>query len=363
MEQEKSVVETVSANLLKDIFSAAGLEDKVEEEVKNVLPTPPQENVVEVTTPPVITNTETTEVETKVSSDYSKRLKNLIKDGVIDNFAINYEDQEVFIEDIEDLTEEGYQEIIKGWKTAKKEEVDSKYISIEGLDEQTKKLIEIKKAGGDISEILRENVQAIDTLTQLKENIDDEQVQINIVAHSYQQQGIKPAVIQAQIKALIDEGILESEANNILDSHLKVHSEAIETKRQFELQRVEKEKEDLKNLKKTLSSKYKELNLPDNLQKVLVENATKFDENKISNTDKLYFEASKDPERYAELNFFLNNPEEFKKYISSAQTTKTKIDTIKPLFTVNINKTNKPRTTANTVNELVEDILKTNNQK
>lgn len=367
IDNKQSVVETVSADLLKDIFSAAGLGEKTEEV------TPPAKTVEEILTDktplPTVTAPEPEKVvELPVqTSDYSKRLKDLIKDGIIENFAINLkvdgEDQEVFLEDINDLTEEGYKGILEGWRSAQKEDINSKYVSVEGLDETTKKLIEIKRSGGDITEIIRENVTAIDQLTQLKENIDQEQIQINIVAHSLQQQGIKPTVIQAQINALIEEGVLENEANTILDSHLSVHQNAIEQKRVSEAQRVEQEKEDLKNTRKDLSAKYKEMGLPENISKVLIDNATKLDADKISNTDKLYFEAIKDPQRYAEINFLLNNPEAFKKYVTSPAVTKSKIENAKTMFTVNINKTNKPRASASTLEDVAEEIIKSNNQK
>ena len=364
-EQNQHIVEKVSADLLNDIFASAGIEQKPTETPKEEdvvksetpLPTPPQE-----VTPPKVEETEPKQI-----TDYSKKLKSLIKDGIIENFSITVENdgekQEAFIEDIEDLDEEGYKEIINGWKQAKDEEVKSKYISTEGLDETTKKLIEIRKSGGDISEIIRENVTAIDQLTQLKENIDDEQVQVNIVAHSLQQQGLRPTVIQAQIKALVDEGMLETEANTILDSHLNVHQQAIEQKRQLELQRVEKEKEDLKILRRTLSATYKEIGIPESMQKVLVDNATKLDEDKISNTDKLYFEAQKDPKLFAELNLFLNNREAFSKYLTSGVATKAKIEMTKPLFTLNINKTNKPKLTPNSLVDVADDIINENNRQ
>lgn len=366
-DNKQSVVEQVSADLLKDIFSAAGLGEKQEEPVSKV------EEIITNTAPLLETPKVEPEkvIEAPVqdikSSDYSKRLKDLLKDGIIDNFAINYnvegEDQEVFLDQIEDLTEEGYKQILDGWKSAQKEDINSKYVSVEGLDETTKKLIEIKRSGGDITEIIRENVTAIDQLTQLKENIDKEQVQINIVAHSLQQQGIKPAVIQAQINALIEEGVLETEASTILDSHLSVHQSAIEQKRQGELARVEKEKEDLKNLRKNLSSTYKEMGIPENLSKVFIDNSTKLDQDKISNTDKLYFEAIKDPQKYAEITMFLNNPDAFKKYITTPAVTQSKIANQKALFSVNINKTNRPKASASTLEEFADEVIKNNNQK
>ena len=224
------------------------------------------------------------------------------------------------VNSLRDYTEEGFTQIVEGWKTAQKTEKDSKYISKEGLDDSFLKIIETRKAGGDITEQLRVNVTAIDQLTQLKDNIDNEQVQINIVAHSLEQQGIKKGVIKAQIDAHIEDGTLEEEANSILDTHLGTHQQAIEAKKQSELERVEKEKEDNKNFKKNLTSNFKEMKLPETLVKHLVDNATKLDEDRISNTDKLYFKEAQDPETI----FFLNDREGYKKYIASKAVLNTK---------------------------------------
>lgn len=363
MENQKSVVETVNAQLIEDIFKASASEVEKEVEVEDVsinkepLPTLPEDTY----TPP-----EPVEATKPVyQTDYSKRLKTLLEDGIIDNFAINYnvdgKDQEVFLNDIEDLTEDGYKQILEGVKSAKKEEIDSKYIEKGNLDEHFLKVIETKKAGGDITEIIRENVTAIDQLTQLKENIDNEQVQINIVAHSLQQQGIKDSVVKAQIRALVEDGSLEYEANSILDSHLSVHQNAIEQKRQVELQRVEQEKEDIKTLKKSLTSDYKEMGLPENLYKVFVENATKLDQDKLSNSDKIYFKLMQDPKTAPKLNFFLNDMAGYDKYVSSKKVVETKIKDATAAFRVNIHKTNKPKLSVSSLEEFADEAIKNNN--
>ena len=298
------------------------------------------------------------------TTDHSKKLKSLIADGLIENFSIEYnvdgESKQVFLDEIEDLTDEGYKQILEQIKTAKKDEVDSKYISKEGLDDSFLKVIETRKAGGDITEQLRVNVTAIDQLTQLKDNIDNEQVQINIVGHALQQQGLKPKVIQAQLDAHIEDGTLETEANSILDFRLEENKQAIENKRQAELQRLEKEKEDVKTLRKDLSTIYKEMNIPENMYKVFVDNSTKVDQDRISNTDKLYFEAIKDPKKYAEITMLLNNPEAFKKYITSPAVTKAKIEATTPVFKININNTNKPKVSKVGLENLVDDIINGN---
>jgi hypothetical protein len=362
MENTNTTAEVVSSDLVAQIFNDYNLTqtpaEVKKEDVKTdlevidnaqVLPTPPKQELPKE------------EEKPKVSSDYSKRLKSLIDDGFIDNFTITVDEEDVYLDQIADLTEEGYKQILEGWKEEKEKQKKEKYVSVDGLDETTKKLIEIRRSGGDIQELIRENVTAIDQLTQLKTNIDDEQVQINIVGHDLQQRGLKPKVIQAQIAALVEDGELENQANTILDQHLSIHNDAIEAKRIGQLESVEAEKQNIKELRKNLSSTYKEWNIPDNIQKQLVDNATKLDEDKISNTDKLYFEAVKDPKKFAELNYFLNNPDSFKKFISSKKVLEAKLEgKVKPLLTLNLNKTRAPKLSSSSLEEYTQEILNTN---
>lgn len=327
---------------------------------EQMLPTPP-----EVVTLPKIEDVVTTpnveEVQPKATR-YSEKIKNLIEDGFLEDVSITLDDKEVFISEIDIQDKDTYDSILESIKSEKKKQRDEKYISKEGLDETFLKIVETRKAGGNVNEIIKENVSAIDQLSNLRNTLDSadvedkdkEQLAINIVAQNLQQKGLSQKVIQAQIEDYIENGNLETEANTILDSHLELHGQAIEQKKQVELERVEKEKEDFKTFKKTISSTYKEFGLPDAMQKVLVENATKLDEYKISNTDKLYFEAQqKNPELYSKVNFLLNNPKEFEKWISGKSVTEAKKEIIKSSIVINTNR--KKESKSNGLNTL-EDI-------
>lgn len=348
---------------LEDIASKTFGEAQEKPTVEQPLPLAPEQ----VTSPPKledVVESASSELEEKpkTTTKYSEKIQNLIEDGFLEDVTITLDDKEVFLSEIDIQDKDTYNTILENIKAERDKQRNEKYISKEGLDETTQKLIEIRKAGGDISEILRENVQAIDQLSNLRgvldsvevEDKEKEQLAINIVAQNLQQKGLSQKVIQAQIEDYIESGSLETEATSILDSHLGLHQEAIEQKKQLELQRVEKEKEEFKTFKKTISNTYKEYGLPDNIQKVLVENATKLDDLKISNTDKLYFEAqSKNPDLYAKVNFLLNNPQEFEKWISGKKVTEAKKDIIKSSLVINLNR--KKETKANNLSTL-EDI-------
>ena len=327
---------------------------------EQMLPTPP-----EVVTPPKIENVITPPIVEEVqpkATKYSEKIKNLIEDGFLEDVSITLDDKEVFISEIDIQDKDTYDSILESIKSEKKKQREEKYISKEGLDETFLKIVETRKAGGNVNEIIKENVSAIDQLSNLRNTLDSvdvedkdkEQLAINIVAQNLQQKGLSNKVIQAQIEDFIETGSLETEANTILDSHLELHGQAIEQKKQVELERVEKEKEDFKIFKKTISSTYKEFGLPDAMQKVLVENATKLDEYKISNSDKLYFEAQqKNPDLYAKVNFLLNNPKEFEKWISGKSVTEAKKEIIKSSIVINTNR--KKESKSNSLNTL-EDI-------
>jgi hypothetical protein len=308
------------------------------------------------------TNTQPPADEPKTVTKYSEKIKGLIEDGFLEDVSITIDDTEVYLSEMDIQDKETYQTILENIKAEKAKSKEQDYISKEGLDETTQKLIEIRKAGGDITEILRENVQAIDQLTELKgilngyevEDTEKEQVAINIVAQDLYNRGLSQKVVQAQIEDFIESGVIESEAAAIIDGHLALHNDAIEQRKNYELQRLEQERESYKNFKKTIASTYKSFGIPDNIQKVLIENATKQDELKITNTDKLYFEAQqKDPDLYAKVNFLLNNPQEFEKWISGKKSTEAKKEIIRSSIVIN---TNKKKEYKQSNNSTLEDI-------
>lgn len=313
-------------------------QEPVELILDNPTPTP---------TPPVVE-----ELIAPVSkTSYSNKIQTLLETGMIENFAITVDGQEVFLSDVEIHDEEVYNSLLSQIKEEKDKVIKTKYISKDGIDETTQKLIEIRKAGGDITEVIKENVRAIDLLTSYKEVLevgDDkekEDLAISILEQELKNKGLEDEAIDIQIKIYTNKGELEDRANNVLNNHLSLHSQEIENKRIKEVERQQQEKEDLKNYKKTLNQKYKDLGLPENTQKLLVENATKMNQYNVSNTDELYFnlrasKEQKDIETFAKLNYFIHNPEEFEKWISGKKVTQAKTaEILKSTITINTNKT------------------------
>ena len=313
--------------------------------------TPPQEEVKIIEEAP------------KAVSDYKKRIASYLEDGLIENFAVTVQgdngDETVFLADLDVNDEETYKTIISTYKESQAKDIKEKYISKEGMDEVTEKLIEIRRAGGDIQEIIRENVSAMDTWVNTKKDLsDNEQLQMNVVAWDLKQRGLSDNVIAAQIKDYADNLQLDVEAEKIADYHLASHRQEIEQKKQSQLQRVEEEKEAQKQTRKNLSNTYKEWKLPDHLQKVLIDNSTKVDSNNLTNTEKLFFEAQKNPQILAEVTFMLNDLEGYKKWVSSKPVLQAQLNSaVKPLMSIDLKTTRQIKRDPVSVDERFDDVF------
>ena len=301
--------------------------------------------------------------EKKPESFYTSKIQNLLNDGFLEDYAVNIDGEEVYLSEANVKDEDTYKLILQSVKEAREAEIKTKYIPKEGLNETTEKLVDILRSGGDVTELLEKNVQEINTISKYKEDLegfdlDDkqkEQLAINVVAQSLQQKGLSQKVIQAQIEDYIENGNLETEATTVLDSYLSYHKEEISRKHQEQVDRLNQEKENLKTFKKTLTSTCSELGFPDNIKKVLVENATKQDEMKVTNADKLYFEIQeKNPKLFAKIVYQMHNEEEFEKWVSSKRVTEAKKELIRPSLVINTNKTREAKARATSYPTLEE---------
>ena len=108
-----------------------------------------------------------------------------------------------------------------------------------------------------------------------------------------------------------------------------------------------------------MSVSLKELIPNESVAKLILDNATKKDEVGLTNTDKLYFDAQKDPKMFAEISFFLNNREEFYKSMGVKNKNKETIKTVNTLFSINpkIVKSNTPPQQDQTEGDKVLDRL------
>ncbi len=279
------------------------------------------------------------EVPEQVNTDnnvYNKVI-DYINNGFLDNTEIEIgegEDvQKVFLSDLKDIDEDTLKFIIDEQKKNREEDLKEKYISTEGLDDRTKKMVELKKAGGDLTELIQEDVRYTNALSGL--DIEDEVVQEGLVVQKLQSQGLHPKVIKAQIEAMKEDMTLDLEAKRIVSDYNAYYDKFIEDKKAEQLTIIEKQKEDNKEFRKNINQSLKDLKLPDNISKVILENSTKLDEFGLTNTDKLYFDSKKDAKLHAEISFFLNNRDEFQKFVELATKNKVTIEQVNKVIKIN----------------------------
>lgn len=348
--QEKPKTEMVN---IHDLLKAEGIRTDEEEKKEEIKPEDILEKVtqdlpkVEEVIPPKVEEKEKTPAPKKevTKSDYTKKLLDVIELGFIEDAQITWgegeEAKDVFLSELTDLDKDSFDAIIAKYKEAKDNELKDNYISKEGLDDRTKKYIELKKAGGDISQLIEQEVQYINPLSQF--DLENEAHQEALVRQILQGQGYKPRYIDQEIEEMKKDLTLDSEAQKIAKQLNKNFDDFIDAKKQEQLAKIEEDKIQQKEFRKNISQELKTLIPNESVAKLILDNATKRDEVGLTNTDKLYFDAQKDPKLFAEISFFLNNREEFYKSIGVKDRNKEAMKIIKPMFTINpqVVKTNK----------------------
>lgn len=277
--------------------------------------------------------------KTVKENPYDAQLKSLLELGLIKDVAIgivdeNGETQEVHLSELKDLDQDKLKGIVENYKQAEEEDFKSKYISKEGIDEVTEKLIELKKAGGNVESLIQQEVNYIDTLQKMKENISDDQQSANILFHEFKAKGLSDKVAKAQIEEIVENGELTNEAEKIIDREIKRYEDSLEEKRQLQLKEIEAQKEKQKEFLKNFSAQIKEKGIPENVARVIKENV-KQNKDGLTKIDELYFSALENPELYADIAFLLHNPTEYKNWVKGSAKVEGKKELMKTAFSIN----------------------------
>jgi len=256
------------------------------------------------------------EIQAPKGSDYSELVKSLVEKGDWIDCTIQIkndegEDEEVEILNLEDIDKDLFFRLKEAQEDRKKSEFDKNYISKEGINEYTEKLIEISKEGGDISQLIQTQSQLINPVLQIKENRDEKSL-IDLVAFKMQSQGYEADYINLKISKFLKEGTLDEEADKVIheiETNYNTHLE--NTKLQLKQQREQIEK-DRKEYRKTLSDKINVFNLKEHDKRKTLETASKYDENGVSEAEKLFYKIrQEDPERFLEVVMLLSDKQMF----------------------------------------------------
>lgn len=346
MSQENQKTEMVDIN---ELLRAEGIrKDDTQTEVtgEDVFAKLTNTQVEEVVTPPQIEEQpevvipkekEKEAIVAPIQTPYTDKLKDYISAGFLEDVEIivgeGEEEKQVFLSELTDLDADTFNAIIVQYKEAKDKELKEKYISREGLDERTEKYIELKKAGGDISKLVETEIQYVNPLSTY--NLDDESHQEELVRRDLTAQGLRPKVIEAQIQEFKEDMSLDLEAKKIAERINTQFDTYLDSKKQEQLASIEADKAEQKEFRKSIGEELKSLISDENISKVILDNSTKRDENGLTNTERLFFEAQKNPKQFAKIALYLNNEEAFLKLIGAKTKLKETVNTVNTLLRIN----------------------------
>ena len=228
-----------------------------------------------------------------------------------------------------DIDEETFIDIFKQKLDEEKTKLNEGKVSVEGVSEFTKKLIEIEKNGGNVQ-------QALESYQMYKHPLDGldlsrEEDQQAAVYLKFQAAGLKDKEIIDVIKAYKSNGELEDKANEAkleLDSAFEQQLSALN---QEAIDRKTQQKEALKTYRNDLGENLKTFEVNDTYRRKLLDIASKEDTNGRFELDNIYSEKRRNPKEAAELVLFLTDKEEYIKQVTKEVVRERDLGTMKKL--------------------------------
>lgn len=302
----------------------------VQEDIATFLSAPTEEEPKEKPQPKA-------EEAPKTSNFYNDLVKDFIEEGdwVDGDIEIEKDGEIVNVPISElDFTPELFKQVKELQKSKRQEDIDSKYISLEGIDDTTKKMIELKKAGGDISELIKAEAQFVHPLKGL--DLNDERIQEGLVRQKLISLGLDDDIIDYKINKLKEGLVLDKEADKIIEEVNTNFDNFVEQRKQEQEEQLKVVQEEQKKFKKEVTDIYRKFELKDTLVKSLVENIAKTDEYGLSTVDRLFFDAKKqNPELFAKVSFLLSDEEKFNEFLGIKIKNDVKKETVRTIFKLN----------------------------
>ncbi len=267
---------------------------------------------------------------------YDNVISDFLEEGEWEDMVIETEvDGEVVetpLSELKNVDKETFQEIKKHFKQLKDEEFKEKYISVEGLDETTKRMVELKKKGGDISSLIQAEAQHVHPLKGV--DLEDERVQEAIVRQKLSASGqLSQATIENEIKTLKANLELDKKSNEIVEEINTNFNRFVEAEAKRQESEIEAQKQQQKEFRKTLSETIKNLDIKEEkVVKSLLDASTKYDSNGLSDVDKAFFEAKQNPELFTKIAFLLTNEELFDKHMGVKIKNKATLGEVKKIL-------------------------------
>lgn len=255
---------------------------------------------------------------------------------------IDGEEVEVSIDDM-DIDLETFNLILKEYTEQEKEEAVKGKVSVEGVSEFTKELIEIERKGGKVADLFQMKQEYGDPLDNLDlTKIEDQRTAVYLRLKAKERTDEE---ITNNIRAWESQGLLEDKAIEA-DSELRqAMQKQIELRKQQSDEAIVKRQETEKNYKKDLKTELQaQFELTDNIRSKIVDLSTKKDEKHGFGINGVYAEKMQNPKTAAELILFLLDREEFVKQITNKKLTESKLETARKIRIIKTAETSKAGT-------------------
>lgn len=276
------------------------------------------------------------EPETKITLDNSDNtyldiVKERLDSGEWDDLVIEDEEgNEVKLSDLKDIDKDTFKALEKEIKTQKDTEFKEKYVSVDGLDEVKKRLINIVKEGDlELAKALFQNPAALQEPFQGYDNDNDDHNED--VLEWYYQKGLGHSAKEAAalVRAAKEDLTLDVKAQKIVEYQRNQFYTNLKNREEQIVAEKAKEQETVKEYRKNLASELKQEGLSENLTRKFVDVATKTDKTGNYEIDTIYDEWMSDPKKAKELIYFMLDKENYLKKVTATVKKDVQLDNLK----------------------------------
>ena len=264
---------------------------------------------------------------------YFDIVKDRLDSGEWEDVLIETEDgTEKLLSELDNIDKDTFKNLERAIKDQKNEELKSKYIEVDGLDEVKKRLINIVKSGDlDLAKALFQNPESLKEPFQGYDE-DNDSHNTEVLAWYYQSiMGHSPSETRALVEASKKDLTLDLKAQKIVDYQRQQFYKSLENKEQELIAEQKEEVERIKEYRKGLASEFKQEGVSETLTRKFVDVATKKDENGAFEIDNIYEEWMNDPKKAKELIQFMLDKETYIKRVTSETKKNVQLENLKKI--------------------------------
>ena len=276
------------------------------------------------------------ELETKISFDngdsaYLDIIKEKLESGEWEDMLVETEDgTEVKLSELESIDKDTYKTLEKEIKTQQEVEFKEKYVSVDGLDEVKKRLINIVKEGDlELAKALFQNPEALQVPFQ-GYDVDDDAHNEQVLTWYYQNAlGHSPKESAALVRAAKEDLSVDVKAQKIVEYQRNQFYDNLKNREKQIIAEKAGEQERIKDYRKTLAAEFKQDGVTENLSRKFVDVATKLNKSGDFEIDTIYDEWMSDPKKAKDLLYFMLDKENYLKKATASTKKDVHLDTLK----------------------------------